>query len=413
MKCLHRLLLPVCVLLMISACSEDDAVGPGDVSLGDSQLLAPRAGALVLPGRIDFAWTASQGAALYRLQAGSVISNGISTEHDTLVSGTACGLFFDLNRIGKEMAWRLQPIGADSAAGVWTDYSLFTLKSFSQDPANREKVKAGLVTFSWEALPGAEKYIVQVGYMNVNSFIQVQDTAVATTSCSLVLNGKWCAWNTAWRLRPVCPGSGMSHWSEPATFLLDGWSEVRLRMENTAPQYLTLRGRGDPLLRYPRYEDISFNAPEVSGTRWTFTRDVPVSLEHLLRGLDGTDRMKLVIDFNEGMDRILDATLTLEGTGFASVGGIGGEGRYIRRLALHLRDIPTDAQAPGGFALEGAACVAGMQSFTDTIQIYAGYWQIDPLSQGGGQHWVSLADERFVLDHCQVSEATRIRLDFE
>lgn len=404
-----RLIFPVCFLVFLFSCSEDDPVGP----VGTPSQRAPEAGAQLLPGRVQFSWEAASGAASYRLQVGFVTESGFMPEHDTSLSGTSCNIYIDLDRIGKNMGWRLQPIGEEGRDGAWSDVSPFTAKAFMQHPAHRVTVRPGRVTLSWEPLPGATAYEVQVGRANGHIFFKELDTTVVATDCALYLNGGWKEREVAWRIRPVCPGSGMNAWSVAARFSVDGWNAVHFRMENAALQYRALRGRGDPLLRYPRYDDVTFSDPVVEGNRWTYAAELPVSLEHLLDGLNGKDRISLVLEFDDELRVITEARLVLTGSGSAPVGGIGGTGRYFRDLALQLRDIPLDVNTMCSFVLRGDDVATHTEALSDSILVYAGYWQIDPLGQGGGQTWISLADELFVLDALQASEATRIRFAFE
>ncbi len=183
-----------------------------------------------------FDWTPVPDATRYRVQIASTEAFEVVHYDETTDRGAAVPLDSVLPDEVSIVCWRVQAEGADGALSDWSEPAHFALPTADLDTAaSTVRVEAppvplhptsdqdppvdeSAVPFTWEGVPEATGYQIQVAPTEDFSDPAVDFTVDQTTSVTLydTLAGKGASFH--WRVRPLFRVAEPGPWSDPISF---------------------------------------------------------------------------------------------------------------------------------------------------------------------------------------------------
>lgn len=199
-----------------------------------------------------FDWTPVSGAARYRIQIASTEAFDSIHYDETAGRGSSLSLGSVLPDAGTTPCWRVRAEGEEDAVSDWSAPAHFVVTSaepegdegglrvdappvpLQPDGRRDTPVDPQAVLFSWEEVPEASGYQLQVASNEDFADPTVDLTVDQTTSVTLydTLPPEGGA-SFAWRIRPLFGGADPGPWSPPVSFVLDSPSEED---EEVAPE---------------------------------------------------------------------------------------------------------------------------------------------------------------------------------
>ncbi|TXD83448.1 fibronectin type III domain-containing protein [Subsaximicrobium wynnwilliamsii] len=180
------------VLAIILCYGCEDIIGVEDISNTLVIPLAPSNEAVLTEDSVVFSWDAVAEAEGYRIQvARPNFENATQIVVDSLVGSTS---FLQVLASG-DYEWRIRAENSDYQS-TYTTYS-FTINSINDDISSDQVqllapaeglsfTETEIINFSWEALPGANGYTIQIASPNFESAIEiVEDVNLTATSFSV------------------------------------------------------------------------------------------------------------------------------------------------------------------------------------------------------------------------------------
>ncbi len=183
-----------------------------------------------------FDWTPVPGAARYRVQIGT--SETFDTIHydETAERGSALPVGPVLPDGVTTVYWRVQAEGGDDAVSAWSEpahFAVATAEEMGEEGALRVEappvplhpdsrqdapVDPSAVPFSWEGIPEASGYQLQVAPTKDSADPSVDLTVDQTTSVTLYDLLPPEVTSFYWRVRPLFPAAGAGPWSDLVPF---------------------------------------------------------------------------------------------------------------------------------------------------------------------------------------------------
>lgn len=183
-----------------------------------------------------FDWTPVPEATDYRVQIGSK-EDFEAVHYDEMTErGRAVPLDSVLPDDVETACWRVQAKGADDAQSEWSEPARFAVPSAELDaeagtvrveappvplqPTSDEEppVDQSAVPFTWEGVPEATGYRLQVAFTEDFSDPVVDLTVDHTTSVTLYDTLQEGRTSYHWRIRPLFPLAEPGPWSDPVSF---------------------------------------------------------------------------------------------------------------------------------------------------------------------------------------------------
>lgn len=170
----------ILVALPLPLCPACDELFVTDIGAERIEVLAPAADAVLEDGAVIFSWEALEYAERYRLMLESVSAGTLA---DTLLAGNRFAVETPLP--AGSYRWRIQAFNAEYHTPVRTlSFRVRTARDIGGEsptvlsPRPDSELSSGTATFSWEALPGAERYRL---WVVAPAFEQAQRTLVNET----------------------------------------------------------------------------------------------------------------------------------------------------------------------------------------------------------------------------------------
>lgn len=185
-----------------------------------------------------FDWTPVPGAARYRVQIGTSATFDTIHYDETTGRGAALPLGPVLPDGATTVYWRVQAEGGDDAVSAWSEPARFAVATADREgkegalrvdappvplqPDSRQDtpVDPSAVPFSWEGIPEASGYQLQVAPTKNFSDPSIDLTVDQTTSLTLYDLLPPEVTSFYWRVRPLFPVAGPGPWSDPVPFMV-------------------------------------------------------------------------------------------------------------------------------------------------------------------------------------------------
>jgi hypothetical protein len=193
----------ILLLALVVAC--EGVIFETDLSDKSLQLISPVNNATLNNAQVSFYWDNVEDAINYKIQiATPAFSNASEVVLDTLISETS----FDINLESNEYEWRVRAENNNTKTAFTTAHFTLEPEIFTYDisndtiillaPANGVIVQNDTLSFSWEAIPFAENYTLQVATPNFDNANQilVDEILTETTSQQILPDGTY-----QWRVK--------------------------------------------------------------------------------------------------------------------------------------------------------------------------------------------------------------------
>lgn len=173
------------------------------------------------------AWSPMTAAASYEVQLFTGTDPGFPLGNKVADATAAYPAWTPGNLPAGEYSWRVRKVDTYGAKGKWSDGAAvdwtFTVTADpvgGTSPASGATVRASALRFTWNSLPGAAKYEIQVS--SSSDFASLDETAVTTNrSWSPIKKGGYPAGRYYWRVRALSSAASANVLSTTAPQVLD------------------------------------------------------------------------------------------------------------------------------------------------------------------------------------------------